>query len=1450
MGKVTALYMDTITDKSGHQQVGMAVSVCLTPAAPAPLPIPYPTFGSVAEGITDPCIRTKIENAKILTVGGCMSKCHGNEPGTLREVVSLNICGPCFPWLGAPIVFIELGMAGITGSLGQMNKSITMGAGGSASGAGGGGGGGGAAGGGAGGPGQGGPSGGSNAGGGGGGSNSGAAPPSPPASPAAEGQASGGHPVDVVTGTMFTSPQLDFVLPGLFYVQWDRTYRSSNVERSAGIGWGWSHSLHWTAERFGDWLLLTDDELRTTRIPFPAEDEITPLVFGRNVVRFQDGIGVDLDDGLLRVLRPDDKRRVYRLAEIRDGHGNVVQVEWTGDEVTAVIDTVGRRAAMTREGGVRRWELSAVDVEGQLHRRHLVAYELDERGDLVRVIDRGGVAWRYEYDEQHYLVREHQPDGVAYCFRYETVAGQKRCVETWGELPGRDIVAALAALGTPEAGTTARPRGIYHTVFRFGPDPLETTMTDGCGHTHRYLTNHLGQVLQYTDPRGYVSRYHYDDRGNLLVSTDGGGRTRRTSYDAFGRKVGLVMADGATVRRVYDDEAQQAVTTLPDGGREIFRQVGDKVEEVDQAGRVTTWTMDGAGLMKEVRHPSGAAETFTYDAHGNLARHVDRNGVALEYTWDLWGLPVQVKAESGQLYELRYDSRNEIAEVVEQSGRRTTLVTDALRNVVEETTSDGASVVSRYVAGVLVERVLADGGRFRFGYDLLLRLVWIENPAGERYLRSYDAAGNVAREQSFAGVVTEYEYDGSNRVVVLTRNGEHVRFLRDGEGRILGKEFSTGRKERFVYDRRGGVTYAEAGGSSVSVERDPEGRVLREVQQTSGFRFAVDYRYDALGRMVERRYSSGWGVGIDRRQVDGQPVALSLLGPEAPVPVLDLEYDARGYETERRRRDAPGVLATERDPFGLPTRQRLLDAEDVVREERSFTWSRLGPLSEVVDAKRGARRYALDVSGRPTEARGLGAQERFRYAPQGTAIPDDGTSFTVGRDGRPTTAEGERLSWDSAGRLVSRHADDPARSWQYRYDENNQLITATRGDGLGLRCLYDPLGRRVAASFSDGTSLWFGWDGDSVVEELLTTGGSTRRVFGDDGYTPLLETGPDGAWRMVITDGASVPWAYVAPDLSCSIIDLSTWGEVAATAGQPGRLRFAGQRADEVTGLHYNRHRYYAPDLHVFLTPDPLGMLSTTQDIGYVLNPTIFIDPLGLLTIINGQPGDPVMEDTIRVMKANNPGAKVITSDKLGKPPSIWQRLKGEGKNANMIDPNEDHLFITTHGAPGGSQWKGTKNNWATGDEIGEALNKAGFKGKGARVDTTICNGATPAQDGGPSLTQGIANKTKATVWGAKSNVPALTHRGEGWEVQFRAPRPWYNFWSKSVGKDATGKDYILGSKGKLYPGLMSGTPDNPTVHGAYVDVYGNPVRDPAGKPMGFADSKGYVPTKPQEPES
>jgi len=59
-------------------------------------------------------------------------------------------------------------------------------------------------------------------------------------------------------------------------------------------------------------------------------------------------------------------------------------------------------------------------------------------------------------------------------------------------------------------------------------------------------------------------------------------------------------------------------------------------------------------------------------------------------------------------------------------------------------------------------------------------------------------------------------------------------------------------------------------------------------------------------------------------------------------------------------------------------------------------------------------------------------------------------------------------------------------------------------------------------------------------------------------------------------------------------------------------LRFQGQYYDTETGLHYNRFRYYDPDVGRFTTKDPIGLFGGDNLYMYAPNPTFWIDQLGL----------------------------------------------------------------------------------------------------------------------------------------------------------------------------------------------------------------------------------------------
>jgi RHS repeat-associated protein len=68
-------------------------------------------------------------------------------------------------------------------------------------------------------------------------------------------------------------------------------------------------------------------------------------------------------------------------------------------------------------------------------------------------------------------------------------------------------------------------------------------------------------------------------------------------------------------------------------------------------------------------------------------------------------------------------------------------------------------------------------------------------------------------------------------------------------------------------------------------------------------------------------------------------------------------------------------------------------------------------------------------------------------------------------------------------------------------------------------------------------------------------------------------------------------------------------------------LRFQGQYFDQESGLHYNRHRYYNPDVGRYLTPDPVKLAGGINTYLYVPNPTGWIDPIGFACARGNCPG-------------------------------------------------------------------------------------------------------------------------------------------------------------------------------------------------------------------------------------
>jgi len=56
----------------------------------------------------------------------------------------------------------------------------------------------------------------------------------------------------------------------------------------------------------------------------------------------------------------------------------------------------------------------------------------------------------------------------------------------------------------------------------------------------------------------------------------------------------------------------------------------------------------------------------------------------------------------------------------------------------------------------------------------------------------------------------------------------------------------------------------------------------------------------------------------------------------------------------------------------------------------------------------------------------------------------------------------------------------------------------------------------------------------------------------------------------------------------------------------------SGQFHDRITGLYYNRHRFYDPRLGAYISQDPIGLKGGINLSAYVRNPMQWGDPWGL----------------------------------------------------------------------------------------------------------------------------------------------------------------------------------------------------------------------------------------------
>lgn len=1059
------------------------------------------------------------------------------------------------------------------------------------------------------------------------------------------------HPVDVVTGRAFTHPIVDLDLPGPLPLRFSRMYSSKMAGRDAGLGFGWAHTFGWEIEVTRRRVTVWNEQ--GVGVDFPpvrqGEEIIGP--WGWVLRREAWGYAVDADDGLWHLFsHADDDGRRFRLTAIEDRNKNRIALTYDDGRLVEVKDSAGRavRLSSTREG-----RIAAVHVQNAISQGQWIAfatYAYDARGDLVSVTDADGFTARYAYDDDHRLTSDADRAGLTFHFIYDA---EGRCVESWGDYPGKTDPSLAAGAPRLLADQKTPAKGVHHCRFDYMADGYSEVADSA--QVRRYfgtprgtlrkavegsavmtaVYDDAGHIVARTDPLGATTTFERDRRGRLLKLTDPLGRASVLTLDAAGLPVEVVDPAGGVSQIERDSRGNILITR-------------------DPSGAVFAYRRDERGLLLDVTSPVGTKRAFTYDAHGNPITLTEPNGAVWRFAYDAFGRVVAETDPLGAETRYTYSNRGDLLSVRDAMGGVTRYTYDGERRLTQIVDPAGnATALTWGGYHKICARRSAAGEEVRFRYDREGHLVEIHNERGDVHRFTYDPSGRLTTEITFDGRAARYRYDAVGRVVRVTNGaGEHLDLTYDAAGQLVARDLADGTTEAFDYNARGELVRAAGPGGVVTFDRDTAGRVIRESQSVGDDDRWIETAYDAAGRRVGRSTSLGFDEAITRGP-RGDRLRTVLDGDR----VIEHRADPLGREIARLL-PGGGWIESAFDPLGRASRRRaggaardrIIDRgepawigprEDAARIDMAYRYADDGRLSGEWDRDRGVTRYDHDPVGRLlARLPDRGAAEHFRYDAAGDRHEAHAARAYAG--GRRLTQKGAAAyTWDRAGRLAEKRDGDDA--WRYTWDPLGRLLAARGPGGVEVELRYDPLARRTQKRVtrprrSGGRELIsltrFVWDLDVLVHEikLRADAGSDpvteerTYCFEDGGFTPVAHRDPDGRWLHYVNDPVGTPDRILTDDGEIA-------GELKRTAlgvveahGATTPIRLPGQYHDDETGLSYNRHRYYDPDTGAFISADPSGLNGGLDAFAFGPSPFTGSDPLGLQYVVSPERRTHILE--------------------------------------------------------------------------------------------------------------------------------------------------------------------------------------------------------------------------------
>jgi RHS repeat-associated protein len=1081
-----------------------------------------------------------------------------------------------------------------------------------------------------------------------------------------------GHPIDVVTGKMFTR-NIDLKLHGRIPFEFVRNYSSARSDIGV-FGHSWRHSYEIQLVVHRDFVAHRDPNGRF--LPFesiPIGGQSLNKLGRLTLRRIPEGYIITAADGGTQffpfVGKPHDVGIMVPIGRIADRFGNRLWFDYTNGKLVHIEDTARRIISFDYNQQGFICALCFMPHPEADTFETIRAYRYSDENDLVEVHDEMGRPYRFEYSN-HLLVRETDRCGFSFYFTYDK---EGWCQQTWGD------------------------GGLLYRRLEYDRKCFRTQVTNSFGHITTYQGNEFGVVtmesddqnrswsfeyndsllqVRAVDPLGNTWSYEYDENGKVVLGEDPEGLTFAYEYTRDGRNKKYADRGGNVWQSDYNDE--RFATRL-----------------LDPLGRATLQQQNEHGDLAVVYHPDGSATRLFYDHQGLPVRIEHVGGLVVRRTYSATGELLTEDDDFGVRLQLEYDRLRRLRSVWKRGAGLTTREYDAEGRLVQIVQGDGAITEYRYAHLNRVERVvhaeieLADGTRYRpsrlYEYDTEGRVKSLTLPGGEVVHYEYATAqSNPTAIRYPDGRVQRVERDARGFVRRLEENGVWV-FEQDTDsaGRVVRRLTSDGDEQTFEYDPQGRLVATTNDVGRAEVERDALGRILAE----SGPEGTIRRTYGKQGVLR----TDGIENEIELELIDS-PVAGQLCWRlRGGAGAVELTYDRVG-RVIREAFDHGVVREAVYDDGDVPYLQTIhARTRRTLGEERDHL-DGAGRVAVIERDGREVARYSRDALGRLSQAVGRrGVQELtavwgFDRAGNRVVQSDlEGEPIHCSYGpGHRLEAFGEnRLCYDERGRVV-RWEDSSGLRGEYVWDAMGRLLQVRDARGPVATMRYDALGKRVSKTTAEGTTT-FVWAGNQMVHERRPNGEARHYLYHSDSYRPLMllrRAAPDESWETYafVNDCRGCPEALLGRDgeLVWSA-EVSPWGLTRVDPGsrldQP--LAMPGQYRDAETGLSYNRHRYYLPAIGAYISPDPLGVDGGDSVYAYVDDPITWFDPLGLAM----DDYTPEQKGLVRYCGDPQPPTEIRPGE-FDMTPDGGIRVAQPGQPMEL-DPNVSHKYLYVVGEDG-----------------------------------------------------------------------------------------------------------------------------------------------------------------------